>query len=180
MGKHITFIGAGAVGGFAGGRIAKMGQDVTLIDSWSEHVEAIKQHGIRLTTPEASDQVPVRALHMHKVQSLIKHPQRCRFHRHQVLRHRMGHNDGQGLSGSERRRRFFAELHKRGADSANRQVGAYVGLHCAYDKCARRGCWSRCAHQKGRWRCEACFQRRRNTWSSDKKSRRAGSNHVGS
>lgn len=74
MAKHIALMGAGAVGGFVGGRLAKAGHDVTLIDSWSEHVEAIKQHGIRITTPEGSERIPVRAIHLNEVQSLLRHP----------------------------------------------------------------------------------------------------------
>lgn len=74
MGKHIAIIGAGAVGGFVGGRLAKSGQDVTLIDSWSEHVEAIKGSGIRITTPEGSECIAVRAIHLNEVQSLLRHP----------------------------------------------------------------------------------------------------------
>lgn len=70
MDKHIAFVGAGAVGGFVGGNLARAGQNITLIDAWPEHVEMIKKSGIRLTTPEQSQQVIVRALHINEVQSL--------------------------------------------------------------------------------------------------------------
>ena len=74
MGKHIAFVGAGAVGGFVGGNLARAGHDVTLIDAWPEHVEVMKKSGIRISTPEQSLQVPVRALHIGEVQTLKRRP----------------------------------------------------------------------------------------------------------
>jgi 2-dehydropantoate 2-reductase len=74
MTKHIAIMGAGAVGGFVGGRMAKAGHDVTLIDSWSEHVEAIVRDGIRVSTPEGSENIAVRALHMHDMHALLRRP----------------------------------------------------------------------------------------------------------
>ena len=38
MSKRIVFMGAGAVGGYVGGHFARIGEDVTLIDPWPEHV----------------------------------------------------------------------------------------------------------------------------------------------
>ena len=38
---RIAVVGAGAVGGLAGGHLARAGHDVTLIDGWPEHVAAI-------------------------------------------------------------------------------------------------------------------------------------------
>ena len=34
MGKHIVFIGAGAVGGYVGAHLARAGEDVALVDAW--------------------------------------------------------------------------------------------------------------------------------------------------
>ena len=48
MGKHIVFIGAGAVGGYVGGHLTRVGQDVTLVDPWPEHVQAMHEHGLHL------------------------------------------------------------------------------------------------------------------------------------
>ena len=45
MSKRIVFMGAGAVGGYVGGHIARTGEDVTLIDPWPEHIEYIKHNG---------------------------------------------------------------------------------------------------------------------------------------
>ncbi len=45
---RIVVIGAGAMGGIYGGLMAKSGADVTLIDTWTEHVQAIRADGLRL------------------------------------------------------------------------------------------------------------------------------------
>jgi 2-dehydropantoate 2-reductase len=74
MGRHIVFMGAGAIGGYIGGHIARSGEDVTLIDPWPEHIAYIKQNGIQLTGTQGDHTVRVRALHLHEVQSLFKHP----------------------------------------------------------------------------------------------------------
>lgn len=74
MGRKIVFMGAGAVGGYVGGFIAKAGEDVTLIDPWPEHIDYIKRNGIRLTGTQGEHSVQVRALHLHEVQSLFKTP----------------------------------------------------------------------------------------------------------
>ena len=45
---RIGIIGAGAIGSVVGGLLTKAGHDVTLVDQWPEHVEAMKRHGLRL------------------------------------------------------------------------------------------------------------------------------------
>ena len=42
----IAVIGAGGMGGSFGALMAEAGLDVTLIDSWAEHVEAINRDGL--------------------------------------------------------------------------------------------------------------------------------------
>lgn len=74
MGKRIVFMGAGAVGGYVGGHLARGGEDVTLIDPWPEHIEQIKQNGIRLSGTQGDCTVRVKALHLHEVQGLFKRP----------------------------------------------------------------------------------------------------------
>lgn len=44
----IYVIGSGAMGSLYGGLLHRSGADVTLIDIWREHVEAIKRQGLRL------------------------------------------------------------------------------------------------------------------------------------
>ncbi len=71
---RLVVMGAGAVGGYVGGQLARAGYRVALVDAWAEHVEQIKTHGIRLTDPLGSVTVPVEALHLHQVQSFVRDP----------------------------------------------------------------------------------------------------------
>ena len=48
MNKRIAIVGAGAVGCYLGGHLARTGNDVTLIDSWPEHIETIRARGLHL------------------------------------------------------------------------------------------------------------------------------------
>src|SRR4051812_27634869 len=72
--KKIVFVGAGAVGGYAGAHMIQAGEDVTYIDPWPAHVEHMRKHGLRVThakdVPEFT--VPVRALHVTDAQHLAK------------------------------------------------------------------------------------------------------------
>lgn len=74
MAKRLAFVGAGAVGGYVGGHLARAGLDVTLIDPWPEHIEYIKHNGIQLSGTQGDHTVRVNALHLHEVQSLFKQP----------------------------------------------------------------------------------------------------------
>ncbi len=70
MKRKIAIVGAGALGGHVGGYLAKAGQDVTLIDPWPEHVEAMRKDGLTLrgqTAPE-NFTVPVNAIHITDLQ----------------------------------------------------------------------------------------------------------------
>lgn len=44
----VVIVGAGAMGGLFGGLMAEQGLDVTLVDTWAEHIEAIKANGLRM------------------------------------------------------------------------------------------------------------------------------------
>lgn len=71
---RVAVVGAGAVGGYIGGKLAAAGQDVLLIDSWVEHIEKIRRDGLRITEPGGSATIRVEALHLSDVQSLIRKP----------------------------------------------------------------------------------------------------------
>ncbi len=71
---HIAIIGAGAVGGYTGGRLALAGETVTLIDAWPEHVDAMRAHGLHLSGTQGEHTVQVQALHVGDVQRLVKQP----------------------------------------------------------------------------------------------------------
>lgn len=71
---RIAFIGAGAMGSYIGGRIAQSGRNVTLIDPWNEHIEAIKRTGVQLLGTEGESSVRVTALHVDEIHELAKWP----------------------------------------------------------------------------------------------------------
>jgi 2-dehydropantoate 2-reductase len=70
MTTRIGVIGAGAIGSVVGGLLTRGGHDVTLIDQWPEHVEAMRTRGLRLSGTCGEHLIPVRALHLHEAQSL--------------------------------------------------------------------------------------------------------------
>ena len=72
--KRIAFVGAGAIGGYVGAHLAKAGLDVGLIDQWSEHVDEIKRHGLHFSGTLGEYVVPVQAMQIHEVQTLINNP----------------------------------------------------------------------------------------------------------
>ena len=57
----IAVIGAGAMGGSYGGLLAKAGAEVRLIDTWEEHVAAIRAHGLRVDGAPGDATVAVSA-----------------------------------------------------------------------------------------------------------------------
>src|SRR5687768_10984793 len=67
---RIGILGAGAIGSIVGGLLTKAGHDVTLVDQWPEHVEAMKQVGLRLSGSCGEHVIPVKALHLHEAQSV--------------------------------------------------------------------------------------------------------------
>ena len=63
---RILIVGAGAVGAYVGGNLAKQGLDVSFFDAWPEHVEKMRTDGITLegTTPEECFTVPLKAYNL--------------------------------------------------------------------------------------------------------------------
>jgi 2-dehydropantoate 2-reductase len=66
----IAILGAGAIGSVVGGMLTKAGGDVTLVDQWPDHVEAMKRHGLRLSGTCGEHVIPVRALHLAELSSV--------------------------------------------------------------------------------------------------------------
>jgi 2-dehydropantoate 2-reductase len=58
---RITVIGAGAMGGSYGGLLALAGHDVSLIDAWAAHIQAIERDGLRLDGVRGEHRVRVAA-----------------------------------------------------------------------------------------------------------------------
>ena len=63
-------MGAGAIGSVVGGLLSEVGHDVTLIDQWPAHVDAIKASGLRLGGTCGDRVVRPCALHLHEAQSI--------------------------------------------------------------------------------------------------------------
>jgi 2-dehydropantoate 2-reductase len=74
LNKRIVVVGAGAIGGYAGGHMTRAGYDVTLIDAWPEHVECMRRHGVQLSGMTESEKhaIPVNVLHVSDVQRFCK------------------------------------------------------------------------------------------------------------
>ena len=69
-GKRIGFVGAGAMGSFVGGMLAKANCDVTLIDAWPEHIKAIRERGLLVTGTHGRNEIALEALHIHEMHKL--------------------------------------------------------------------------------------------------------------
>ena len=64
MERRIAVLGAGAIGSSVGADLTKAGYDLTIIDQWPDHVEAMKANGLRITAADTELQTPVRACHL--------------------------------------------------------------------------------------------------------------------
>ena len=71
---RIVIVGAGAIGGYFGGRMHAAGRDVTLVDAWPEHVEHVRRHGmlIELMSSGARETVACDIRHVNDVQGLVR------------------------------------------------------------------------------------------------------------
>lgn len=70
--KRIVMLGAGAVGGYVGGHMTLAGYEVTLVDLWHDHIEAMRRDGLHLSglTPEETCTVHPKTLHLHELSSV--------------------------------------------------------------------------------------------------------------
>ena len=57
---HVVVAGAGGIGGVIAGEIALAGGEVSVVDGWSDHVEAIQRDGLRLVGPAPGDERTTR------------------------------------------------------------------------------------------------------------------------
>src|ERR1700676_3228867 len=74
MDKRIVVVGAGAIGGYTGGNLVHNGFDVTVIDPWPEHVEAIRKDGLSLEGITADESIVAhpKMLHLTELQRLAR------------------------------------------------------------------------------------------------------------
>jgi len=74
MNKRIAFVGAGAVGGYVAGRMTNAGYDVTVLDGWPAHVEAMNKDGLRLSgvSNDETMTVKMKAMHLSEAERLSR------------------------------------------------------------------------------------------------------------
>lgn len=60
----IAVMGAGAIGGAIAAYLARDGYEITVIDQWADHIDAIRSDGLKLTDVKDSFTVNVDALHL--------------------------------------------------------------------------------------------------------------------
>lgn len=65
-------MGAGGVGAYVGGHLARAGEDVTLIDPWPEHIETMKHNGLNLSGTQGEHTVRVNACIFTKCKACTK------------------------------------------------------------------------------------------------------------
>ena len=59
--RHVVILGSGAMGCLFGGILREGGLNVSLLDIWVEHVEAINRHGLRFVGYGGDRTIPIRA-----------------------------------------------------------------------------------------------------------------------
>ena len=70
MGKKIAVLGSGAQGSGIGVDFVRAGYDVTFVEQWPAHVEAMRANGLRVNLPDESTVTPVHAIHLCEVATL--------------------------------------------------------------------------------------------------------------
>lgn len=70
VGPRIAVVGTGANGAAIGADLTRAGLDVTFIEQWPAHVEAMRARGIRVEMPGETQITPVRVFHLCEVAAL--------------------------------------------------------------------------------------------------------------
>lgn len=70
MSKRIAFVGTGAQGAGIGADLIRAGLDVTFIEQWPAHVEAMRAHGLRVELPGETTTTAVTVHHLCEVAAL--------------------------------------------------------------------------------------------------------------
>jgi 2-dehydropantoate 2-reductase len=65
---RIVVMGVGPIGGIIGGRLARAGNDVTLVEVDPEQVGAIREHGLQIDVPDGPFLIPVTILFPNEIQ----------------------------------------------------------------------------------------------------------------
>lgn len=70
MSRKIAVLGTGANGSCTAADLTRAGLDVTLVDQWPAHVEAMRRQGLRVSMPDEEVHVAVRAHHLCELAAL--------------------------------------------------------------------------------------------------------------
>ena len=70
MAPRIAVMGTGGIGAVVGGMLAHAGHDVTLVDQWSEHMDAVKRDGLLVSTLSGDFQTRPKALRISEIQGV--------------------------------------------------------------------------------------------------------------
>src|SRR5690625_3649737 len=70
MTTKIAFVGTGANGAGIAADLINAGLDVTMIEQWPAHVEAMRRDGLRVVTPDETTVTEVHAIHLCEVAEL--------------------------------------------------------------------------------------------------------------
>jgi 2-dehydropantoate 2-reductase len=68
--QRIAVVGTGANGAAIGADMVRAGLDVTFVEQWPAHVEAMRADGLRVESPDGVEVTPVNALHLCEVATL--------------------------------------------------------------------------------------------------------------
>ncbi|MEI5583359.1 MULTISPECIES: ketopantoate reductase family protein [unclassified Agromyces] len=67
---RVAVLGTGANGAAIGADLVRAGHAVTFIEQWPAHVDAMREHGVRVEMPGLTETTPVRVLHLCQVAEL--------------------------------------------------------------------------------------------------------------
>ena len=70
MFERLAVVGTGAIGSVIGGYLARGGRDVTLIDTWAAHVDAMNENGLHITAENGEFTTRVNAMHLGDVNAV--------------------------------------------------------------------------------------------------------------
>jgi 2-dehydropantoate 2-reductase len=70
--RKIAVLGSGANGASIGADLTRSGLDVSLIEQWPEHVQAMRSDGLRIEMPDETVQVPVRTYNLCEVSTFTE------------------------------------------------------------------------------------------------------------
>ena len=68
--RRIAVLGTGANGAGIGADLVRAGHDVTCVEQWPDHVEAMRRGGIRVEMPDRDEVTDVRVMHLCEVATL--------------------------------------------------------------------------------------------------------------